>query len=564
MNKSITVTKRSGETESFDAEKIHQVALWACEDIANVSASQIQTKLYSQLYDKIPTTKIHELLNQAAVELITADTPNYQWVAARLRLFQVRKVALGSFQPIPVKQLVERNIKLGLYTPELLEWFSDDEFAQFDKIIKHDRDFSYASAGMEQMTSKYLVQDRTDKQPKESPQYANLLIAATIFHAYPAETRMKTIKEFYDELSTFTVSLPTPIMSGVRTRRKQFSSCVKIKSDDTLKSIIATGGAIMEYVSQAAGIGVDASRIRGIGAKVDGGEKVHTGVVPFLRTFESATRSCSQGGVRNGASTCFMPFWHWEIENILVLKNNKGTDETRVRKMDYAIQMNAYLKRRAARGEMMTLFDPSDVPELYEAFFADQDEFARLYEEAERKTSIRKKKVSAADLFAQFHTERKETARIYQLNVDNVNKYGPFDPTIDPIYQSNLCVAPDTTLTILTVDGIAENVYISDLPTIASAYNGEVYVLSRDLVSNTDEFVKVLAASKTGHRELVRIEDDVTGYVLECTPDHEVYTVNRGYVRADELAESDQLQLTGTSLNRGNGDTNNGASIPSP
>lgn len=438
--KQINVTKRDGTLEPFDPEKVHKVAMWACEDLTNVSASQIQLKLFQQLHDKITSTSIHEKLIQSAVELITEATPNYQWVAARLRLFQIRKIALGQFEPIPLIDLVARNIKLGLYTPELAQWYTAAEFDQLDKMIKHDRDFLYSSAGMEQLKSKYLVQNRRTKQIYETPQYANILIAATIFHGYPQETRMATIKEFYDELSTFTISLPTPIMSGVRTRRKQFSSCVKIKSDDTLASIGAVSYTIMQYVSQAAGIGIDASMIRGQGAEVDGGEKVHTGVVPFFRTFESATRSCSQGGVRNGAATLFFPLWHWEIENVLVLKNNKGTEETRVRGIDYAIQTNQYLKRRMIQNGHITLFDPSDVPELYEAFFSDQDLFARLYEEAERKTSIRKKRVSALDLMTAYHKERKETGRIYQMNVDNVNNHGPFNPITDPIYQSNLCV----------------------------------------------------------------------------------------------------------------------------
>ena len=438
----INVTKRDGTIQPFDLEKVHKVLEWAVEDISGVSMSEIELKANIQLYDKIPAYDIHELLIKSTAELISDHTPNYQFVAARLISYKMRKEAYGDYEVPSLWVIINRNIQLGVYDEEILNIYTDEEIQELNDYIKHERDDTFTYAGMEQFRGKYLVQDRRTKQIYETPQILYMMIAMTLFGKY-TDNRLKFVKDYYDAISQFYISLPTPIMAGVRTPTRQFSSCVLIESGDSLDSINATATSIVRYISKKAGIGIGAGSIRANGAKVGDGSVVHTGLIPFLKYFQSAVKSCSQGGVRGGAATVYLPLWHYEFEDLIVLKNNKGTDESRVRHMDYAFQFNKLMYERLLSGGNITFFDPNDVPGLYEAFFANQDEFDRLYEKYERKTSIRKKTLPALEVFQQFLTERKDTGRIYLMNVDHANDHGAFKPDVAPIRMSNLCCEID-------------------------------------------------------------------------------------------------------------------------
>lgn len=436
----ILVTKRDGSKEPLDLEKLHQVLFWATEDITGVSVSDIEMNSKIQFFDGIKTADIHETMVKAAADLITEDTPNYQYVAARLMAFNLRKEVLGQFEPIPLRTFVEHNVSRGLYDETVLALYSEEEFKQLDKIVKHERDLDFTYAAMKQLEGKYLVQTRDTHKIYETPQYAYIMIAATIFATYPRDVRMNYVKDFYDAISTFKLSLPTPIMAGVRTPERQYSSCVLIECDDSLDSIIATTGSVVKYISNKAGIGIGAGRIRGEGSRIKNGHAVHTGVTPFYRLFQSAVKSCSQGGVRGGAATLYVPLWHQEIQDILVLKNNKGTDDNRVRRMDYGIQLNKVMYERFLKDEQITLFSPHHVPDLYDAFFEDQDKFAELYVKYENDRKTPKTKISARELFADLITERVETGRIYFMNVDHANTHSSF--TV-PVRMSNLCCEID-------------------------------------------------------------------------------------------------------------------------
>jgi len=439
----IQVIKRSGGKDTLDLEKLHKVVFHACSDINGVSPSEVEIKSSLQFYNGITSSEIQETLIKSAADLISEETPNYQWVAGRLIVYHLRKMVYGDYDPWPLLDIVRRNVEEGWYDPALLEDYTQEEWNELNNFVKHDRDENFTYAAMEQFRGKYLVQNRVTNEIKETPQVAYMLIAATLFADYPKETRMRWVKEYYDAVSNFYISLPTPVMAGVRTPQRQFSSCVLIESDDSLDSINATTSSIVKYVSQKAGIGIGAGSIRALGSPIRKGDAYHTGVIPFYKMFQSATRSCSQGGVRNGAATLYYPIWHYEVEDLLVLKNNKGTEENRVRQMDYGVQFNKLFYERLISNGQITLFSPSDVPGLYEAFFADQDKFRELYERAERNTKLRKKTISATELFSQFMEERKNTGRIYLQNVDNANEHGSFKPDLAPIRQSNLCAEID-------------------------------------------------------------------------------------------------------------------------
>ena len=435
----IQVVKRDGDREELDLEKMHKVVFFACDGIAGVSPSEVEIKSHIQFYDGITSSEIQETLIKSAADLISEDTPNYQWVAGNLVNYHLRKMVYNSFEPVHILDLVKNNVKRGFYDSSLLEDYSKEEWETLNGYIKHDRDFNISYVGMEQFRGKYLVQNRVTKEVFETPQMAYMLIAATLFSNYPNETRMKWVKDYYDAISNFDISLPTPVMAGVRTPQRQFSSCVLIETGDSLDSINATSSSIVKYVSQKAGIGVNAGAIRAINSPIRNGDASHTGVIPFYKMFQAAVKSCSQGGVRGGAATLYYPVWHLEVEDLLVLKNNKGTEDNRVRHLDYGVQFNKLMYERLMTGGDITLFSPQDVPGLYESFFADQDKFRELYEKAERKTSIRKKSIPAIDLFSAFMNERKNTGRIYLMNVDHANDHGAFKPDVAPIRQSNLC-----------------------------------------------------------------------------------------------------------------------------
>ena len=436
----IQVKKRNGKKEDLDLEKIHRVVFWATENISGVSPSEVEIKSHLQFYDGMPTKEIQETLIKSAADLISEETPNYQYVAGRLINYALRKEVYGNYDPLPLKTVVDKNIAAGFYTDELLQWYSEDEWNQLNSFVKHERDAFFTYAAMEQWRGKYLVQNRATKTIYETPQIAYILIAATLFNTYPKETRLQWVKDYYDAVSTFEISLPTPIMAGVRTPQKQFSSCVLIETDDSLDSINATSSSIVKYVSQKAGIGVNVGKIRAIGSPIRKGDAYHTGIIPFLKLFQSSVKSCSQGGVRGGAATFYYPVWHLEVEDLLVLKNNKGTEDNRVRHVDYGVQFNKVMYERLLSGGDITLFSPSDVPGLYDAFFTDNDKFRDIYEAAEADPTLRKKTIKAIDLFSSFMQERKDTGRIYLMNVDHVNSHGSFKPELAPIKMSNLCL----------------------------------------------------------------------------------------------------------------------------
>jgi ribonucleoside-diphosphate reductase alpha chain len=439
MNNNIQITKRDGTREDLELDKLHKVVFYACEGITGVSASEVEIRSHIQFYSGMSSVDIQETLIKSAADLISEETPGYQFVGGRLINYHLRKMVYGEFEPWHIKKIVARNVEIGFYDKELVDSYDDDEWSVINDFIKHDRDENLTYAAMEQFRGKYLVKNRVTNEIFETPQVAYALIAATLFAHYPKETRMQWVKDYYDAISTFDVSLPTPVMAGVRTPQRQFSSCVLIETDDSLDSINATTSSIVKYVSQKAGIGIGAGSIRALGSPIRAGDAYHTGVIPFYKMFQSATRSCSQGGVRNGAATLYYPIWHYEVEDLLVLKNNKGTEDNRVRHMDYGVQFSKLFYERLISGGNITLFSPHDVPGLYKAFFADQDLFKELYEAAERKTSIRKKSLPAAQLFASFMEERKNTGRIYLMNVDHANDHGSFKPDLAPIKQSNLC-----------------------------------------------------------------------------------------------------------------------------
>ena len=440
MNNNLFVTKRNGKKELIDLEKIHQVIAWAAEGLDDVSVSQVELKSHIQFYDGIKTADIHETIIKAAADLISEETPDYQYLSARLAIFHLRKKAYGQFEPPKLFPHVVNMVENGKYDEHLLTDYSQEEFEQMEKFLVHHRDLDFSYAAVKQLEGKYLVQNRVTGEIYESAQFLYILVAACLFAKYPVETRLKYVEGFYHAISTFKISLPTPIMAGVRTPTRQFSSCVLIECGDSLDSINAASSSIVKYVSQRAGIGINAGRIRALGSSIRNGEAFHTGCIPFFKHFQTAVKSCSQGGVHGGAATLFYPLWHLEVESLLVLKNNRGVEENRVRHLDYGVQFNKLMYTRLIKGESITLFSPSDVPGLYDAFFEDQEKFEELYVKYEADDSIRKKCIKAIELFTLFAQERASTGRIYLQNVDHCNTHSPFDPQQAPIRQSNLCL----------------------------------------------------------------------------------------------------------------------------
>ncbi|WP_372858392.1 MULTISPECIES: class 1a ribonucleoside-diphosphate reductase subunit alpha [unclassified Pseudoalteromonas] len=440
MNQQLSVSKRDGRKEPLDLDKIHRVIEWAAEGLNNVSVSQVELKSHIQFYDGIRTKDIHETIIKAAADQISKESPDYQYLAARLAVFHLRKKAYGQFEPPRLFDHVTNMVEQKRYDAHLLVDYTEQELDELDAYLDHSRDLNFSYAAVKQLEGKYLVQNRVTGEIYESAQFLYILVAASLFSDYPRETRIDYIKRFYDAVSLFKISLPTPIMSGVRTPTRQFSSCVLIECGDSLDSINATSSAIVKYVSQRAGIGINAGRIRALGSPIRNGEAYHTGCIPFYKHFQTAVKSCSQGGVRGGAATLFYPLWHLEVENLLVLKNNRGVDDNRVRHLDYGVQFNKLMYSRLIKDDYITLFSPSDVPGLYDAFFEDQDEFDALYVKYEQDESIRKKRIKAIELFSMFAQERASTGRIYLQNVDHCNTHSPFISKVAPIRQSNLCL----------------------------------------------------------------------------------------------------------------------------
>ena len=444
---SITVIKRNGQRESLAVEKWQAQVAKVCKGIADVSQSMIEIKAQLHFYDGITTKEIDGITLRAIVDLIDVEADpdvgniNYQYVAGKQRLSMLRKDVYGSYEPPHLYEIVKKNVEVGLYTPELLEWYSEEDWNKMEEIIDHEKDESYSYAAIEQLIEKYLVRNRATKEIYETPQVRYMVAAATVFHnEEPNSARMRYIKEYYNAASDGLFTLATPVLAGLGTPTKQFSSCVLIRSDDDLDSIFASGEMMAKYASKRAGIGLEIGRLRPLGSPIRGGEIMHTGMIPFLKKWFGDLRSCSQGGIRNASATVFYPIWHHQFDDLIVLKNNQGTEETRVRHMDYGVVLSAFFWRRFKNKENITFFDPNEVPDLYEAFYQNTALFEDLYVKYERRRDLRKKTMSAEEVFKSgILKERTDTGRIYLVFIDNVMNQGPFDPEYHTNYQSNLC-----------------------------------------------------------------------------------------------------------------------------
>ena len=443
----INVRKRSGNSEPLALEKWQQQISKVCNGTADISQSMVEIKAHPHFYDGITTREIDEITLRAIVDLIDVESNpdvghvNYQYVAGRQRLSMLRKDVYGSYNPPSLYEIVKTNVATGLYTDELLEWYTEDEWNKMNDFIDHEKDEEYSYAAIEQMIEKYLVRNRATKEIYETPQIRYMIAAATIFHKEDSSARLKLVKEYYNAASDGLFTLATPVLAGLGTPTKQFSSCVLIRSDDDLDSIFASGEMMAKYASKRAGIGLEIGRLRSLGSPIRGGEIMHTGMIPFLKKWFGDLRSCSQGGIRNASATVFYPIWHLQFDDLIVLKNNQGTEETRVRHMDYGVVLSAFFWKRFKNKENITFFDPNEVPDLYEAFYKDTAKFEELYVKYEKRKDLRKKVMSAEEVFkGGILKERTDTGRIYLVFIDNVMNQGPFDPEYHTIYQSNLCV----------------------------------------------------------------------------------------------------------------------------
>ena len=443
----ITVIKRSGVKEPLMIEKWQAQVAKVCQGTADVSQSMIEIKAQLSFYDGITTEEIDEVTLRAIVDLIDVEHnpdvghTNYQYVAGKQRLSMLRKDVYGSYTPPHLYEIVKKNVATGLYSSELLEWYTEDDWNRMNDMIDHDKDEQYSYAAIEQLIEKYLVKNRATKEIYETPQIRYMVAAATVFHKEePNSTRMRYIKEYYNCASDGLFTLATPVLAGLGTPTKQFSSCVLIRADDDLDSIFASGEMMAKYASKRAGIGLEIGRLRPLGSPIRGGEIMHTGMIPFLKKWFGDLRSCSQGGIRNASATVFYPIWHLQFDDLIVLKNNQGTEETRVRHMDYGVVLSAFFWRRFKNKEDITFFDPNEVPDLYEAFYKNTERFEELYVKYEKRKDLRKKTMSAEEVFKSgILKERTDTGRIYLVFIDNVMNQGPFDPEYHTIYQSNLC-----------------------------------------------------------------------------------------------------------------------------
>ena len=547
------VKKRDGELEDFNIEKIHDVLFWATKDIKGVNVSDIEINTQLQLHDGIESTKIHEVLIYAAADLISDTTPNYQHVAANLLNYFLRKQVFGVSDNMPsLLSVIKKNIDYGVYDPEILELYSEDEIEQLERVIRHNRDYLFVYAGLQQLVDKYLLKDRTTSKIYETPQYMYMLIAM-ILNSNETENRLKAIKGFYNDISSFEISLPTPIMCGVRTPSRQYSSCTLIDVGDSLPSIFHSNTAVGYYTANRAGIGLNFGRVRGVGSKIRNGEVVHTGVIPFLKMFESTTKCCTQNGVRGGSSTTHFPFWHKEIEEILVLKNNRGTDDNRVRKMDYSIQFNRLFYKRFVQDEKITVFSPHEVPDLYDAFYSDTDEFIALYEKYERSRSIFKRDIPARKLFMYFCQERIETGRMYVMNIDNTNEHSSFT---DPIYMSNLCqeiTLPTTPISHIDSeeDGEIALCILSAINVGAIRKLNDLESISYNIVKSLDyiidnQYYPVNASKKMLKRRSIGV--GVTNLAYYLAKNGFSYEDKGAISLVDELAENIQYYLLKASV----------------
>ena len=537
----LNVKKRNGQTEVFEAEKINRVLLWATSGLSGVSASDVAMNAHLQFYPNIKTSQIHKVLIQSAVDLISDKNPNYQYVASNLLNYLLRKEVFETKKEMPtLLECIKRNIKVDLYDSLILKNYTEEEINKCNNFIKHERDYDLTYAGLQQLIDKYLVKDRSTGKSYETPQFAFMMISMTVFANYDKSTRLEFVRELYDMISEHKISLPTPIMAGIRTPNRQFSSCTLIEIGDSLDSIFHGNVAIGQYVAKRAGIGINAGSIRALGSKVRNGEVVHTGVIPFFKMFQSTLHSCSQGGIRKGSATLYFPWWHKEIEDVLVLKNNKGTDDNRVRHMDYGIQFEKLFYSRFVSNGDIALFSPSDVPGLYDAFGLQN--FEELYLKYESDKRIPKKIVKARDLMNSFAQERIGTGRMYVMNIDNANTNSPF---IERLKMSNLCLDIETSfVNSVEIDGVLyEKMQLSELIEIFNS-GKNIKVLSKNLYNGEMEFKQVQKAWITKEdADVMEIEDVDTGFKIICTPDHLIFTKNRGWIGAQNLDENDILDL---------------------
>ena len=553
MSDKINVKKRNGRgTEPLDIEKIHQMVAYACEGLSGVSESQVEIQSGLQFYDGVTTEEIQQILINSANNLITLDNPNYQFVAARLLLFSLRKQLFHKLWDHPkLSTHIKNCIDKKVYDEDFLNYYSAADIDRLDSMIDHERDYLFTYAGLRQVLDKYLVQDRSNGDIFETPQFMYMMIAATLFKNYPKETRLSYVKKYYNAISKHLINIPTPVMAGVRTPLRQFASCVLVDSDDTLPSIFSSDMAIGRYVAQRAGIGINAGRIRGINSKIRGGEVQHTGVIPFLKKFEATVKCCTQNGVRGGSATVHFPIWHQEIEDIIVLKNNKGTEDNRVRKLDYSIQISELFYKRFINNDDITLFSPHDTPDLYSRFGG--ADFDTLYEKYEKDKSIPKKKIKAQELFMAILKERAETGRIYIMNIDHCNTHSSFK---DPVYMSNLCqeitlpTVPlqhidgggEIALCILSAINLGNIKYLDDLEGLC-----DLSVRALDEIIDYQEYPIVEAESSTKSRRSLGIGYiALAHYLAKCKVK---YNDKDAYKIIDETTEAFQYYLLKASNN---------------
>ena len=576
MRKDIYVLKRDGRKELLNYEKVNKVLEWATEGISSVSSSDVAMNAKLQIFDGVTTYDIHRILIQSASDMITEESPNYQYVASKLLNYLLRKEVFNTYTNFPrLKDFIKKNVDNGVYDSVVLEFYSEKELDKVEVFIKHKRDEDLTYAGIQQLMDKYLVQHRKSGEHYETPQFMYMMISLTLFSNYKENDRLEKVKKFYELLSLQKISLPTPILAGVRTPNRQFSSCVLIDVADDLDSIGSSNHAVLRYISNRAGIGLN-FRLRAIGSEVNDGEKVHTGLIPFLKVYESSVKSCSQGGIRGGAATAHYPFWHKEIMEILVLKNNTGNDLNRVRRMDHSIQLCRLFYRRFISKDNITLFSPNDVTDLYEAFGYDNDKFEELYSKYENDKTISKIVVPAVELMNLLLQERLETGRIYIQNLDNANTHSGF---IDKINMSNLCLDGDTNVDIILeelyddhinvvskynlekidnfyqgkisltdVNDLYNELYVNSYNienNIVLHTNGKIKVKCRNIETGKDEYSQIFASKlMNDNADVIKVTDENTGKYIICTEDHLVFTTNRGYVKAGELLETDELEIT--------------------
>ena len=554
MKANLNILKRDGTLVPLDIQKIHKVVNFACEGLAGVSSSLIQMNAGIQFAEGMTSREIQDLLVRSANDLITLEQPNYQYAAARLLLYGVYKDVYGGFEKINLKEMIKKNIDRGVYDSAILDSYTDDELAKLDSYIHHKRDENFTYAGLRQVVDKYLVQDRSSGELFETPQHMYMMIAATLFANYPKEDRLHYVRRYYDSTSLFKINIPTPVMAGVRTPVRQFASCVLVDSDDTLDSIFASDMSIGRYTAQRAGIGINEGRIRGVNSKIRGGEVAHTGVVPFLKKFEATVRCCTQNGVRGGSATVHFPIWHTEIEDILVLKNNKGTEDNRVRKLDYSIQLSKLFYERFLKSEDITLFSPHEVPGLYDAFGT--EEFDEMYMKYERSTKITKKKIPAQQLFAELLKERAETGRIYIMNIDHCNSHSSFT---DKVNMSNLCQEITLpTVPVQHIDGEGEialcilsaiNVgVIKDLSELENLCDLAVRALD-EIIDYQQYPVKAAEISTKARRSLGVGYIGLAHYLAK---NQALYSDKKALTKVHELSEAFQYYLIQASANLAN------------